>query len=159
MNAYNYTGYQPAYGGSYYQPQPQPITTAQYGQYGYANQYQQPVIQQSIDEISGKTVDGIDVVKGVNADLSGRPAYYPKADGSEIYCKRINPSTGASVIQTYRLVDYENKPQPEEQIFSAISQLRNDLTNEITDLKNTVLDGLTSPNIATSRTPAKGVAK
>lgn len=156
MNAYNYTGYQPSYGNSYYPSQP--VNMPQYNQYGYGNQYQQ-IPQQPIDEISGKTVDGIDVVKGINADLSGRPSYYPKADGSEIYCKRINPSTGASVIQTYKLVDFENKQQPEEQIFSAISQLKSDLTNEISDLKNTILDGLTAPSTNAPHPPVKGGVK
>lgn len=164
MNPYNYTGYQPAYNGAYYQPQP--VNTTQYNQVNPTNQWSQPMqpmiqqpMQQPMDEIMGKTVDGIDVVKGINADLSGRPAYYPKADGSEIYCKRINPTTGASAIQIYKLVNAENKQPPEEQLFSAITQLRNDLTNEISDLKNTVLDGLTTPNASASRTPVKGVAK
>ena len=51
MNAYNYTGYHPSYGNSYYPSQP--VNMPQYNQYGYGNQYQQ-IPQQPIDEISGK---------------------------------------------------------------------------------------------------------
>lgn len=129
---YGYTNYPNGYNGNYYQPQYQNLP-----QYSY---------QQPVDAISGRTVDSIDVVRGINADLSGKPSYYPKADGSEIYCKRINPSTGASVIQTYTLADQNSQNSAENQLFSAISQLKTDLSNEIIDLKNTVLDGLTMPS-------------
>lgn len=129
---YGYTNYPNSYNGNYYQPQYQNLP-----QYNY---------QQPIDAISGRTVDSVDVVRGINADLSGKPSYFPKADGSEIYCKRINPSTGASVIQTYILADQNNQNSAENQLFSAITQLKTDISNEISELKNTVLDGLITPS-------------
>lgn len=129
---YGYQGYMNPYGANYYQPQ-----MSMSGQYNY---------QQPVDGISGRMVDSMDVVRGINADLSGKPSYFPKADGSEIYCKRINPQTGASMIQTYILAEQSGQDKQESQLFTAISQLRTDITNEITDLKNTVLDGLTMPS-------------
>lgn len=39
MNVYNYTGYQPSYGNSYYPSQH--VNMPQYNRYGYGNQYQQ----------------------------------------------------------------------------------------------------------------------
>lgn len=140
---YGYQGYSNPYNGNYYQQQI-PMTP----QYNY---------QQPVDGISGRMVDSIDVVRGINADLSGKPSYFPKADGSEVYCKRINPQTGASMIQTYVLSDQNAQNTQESQLFTAFTQFKNDISNELSDLKNTILEGLTTPSSQVS--PAKGGIK
>lgn len=140
---YGYQGYSNPYSANYYQSQ-MPMTP----QYGY---------QQPSDGILGRMVDSIDVVRGINADLSGKPSYFPKTDGSEVYCKRINPQTGASMIQTYILADQNAQNTQESQLYAALAQLKTDISNELLDLKNTVLEGLTAP--ATEITPAKGGGK
>lgn len=140
---YGYQGYSNPYSANYYQSQ-MPITP----QYGY---------QQPSDGILGRMVDSIDVVRGINADLSGKPSYFPKADGSEVYCKRINPQTGASMIQTYILADQNAQNTQESQLYAALAQLKTDISNELLDLKNTVLEGLTAP--ATEISPVKGGGK
>lgn len=137
---YGYQGYTNPY-NNYYQPQ----IAAQYG------------YQQSVDSISGRMVDSIDVVRGINADLSGKPSYFPKADGSEIYCKRINPQTGASMIQTYILTDQNAPSTQDTQLYTALAQFKTDISNELLDLKNTVLEGLTAPSAEISS--AKGGVK
>lgn len=135
---YGYQGYSNPYNGNYYQPQ-MPVTP----QYDY---------QRPIDSISGRMVDSMDVVRGINADLSGKPSYFPKADGSEIYCKRINPQTGASMIQVYTLSDQNGQNTQESQFYTALAQFKADISNELSDLKNTVLEGLTTPSTQVSST-------
>lgn len=129
---YGYQGYSNPYSGNYYQPQ-MPVPP----QYDY---------QRPVDSISGRMVDSMDVVRGINADLSGKPSYFPKADGSEIYCKRINPQTGASMIQIYTLSDQNGQNTQESQLYTALAQFKTDISNELSDLKNTVLEGLTTPS-------------
>lgn len=130
----------------------------QFGYNGYSqypqqqiqqNQFQQPYQQYGLqnDMLGGKIVDSIDVVKAINADLSGKANYYPKSDGSEIYCKRINPQTGASGIQTY-ILKQENDIgviTTEQQITVLINDLKQDIFGQIAELKNLVLDNITTP--------------
>lgn len=137
--SYSNFGYPQPYSPVYFQPQ------TYTGQYFPNNQ---PVMQSQpqSDEVLGKIVDSVDVVRSVNADLNGRPYYFPKVDGTEIYCKRINPQTGASMIQTYALVNEGKSQSQDTQFSSALSQLQKELSGEISDLKNIVMDYLTSPS-------------
>lgn len=147
--SYSINGYPQPYNPVYFQPQ------TYTGQYFPNNQ---PIMQSQpqSDEIFGKIVDSVDVVRSVNADLNGRPYYFPKVDGTEIYCKRINPQTGASVIQTYALVNEGSTQNQDNQFSSAISQLQKELSGEISDLKNLVVDYLTAPSKANTQ-PKGGV--
>lgn len=116
-------------------------------QYGYQTQYQQTIqpqqqIQQEV--LNGKYVDSIDVVKASNVDMSGNLTWYPKSDKSEVYCKGLNPNTGSSYILTYKLVETE---EPKSTIYtSQIDSTLLSLKNEIAELKNLVLESLTSPS-------------
>lgn len=134
----NFQGYQ----NQNYQPNQQFC----YQQNPYQNQqYQQQYIPN--DVLGGKIVDSIDVVRAINADLSGKANYYPKSDGSEIYCKRINPQTGASGIQTYILrqeVDnnVSNNQVCNEQISTMLTSLKQDLFGEISSLKDLFIESM-----------------
>lgn len=137
--SYSNFGYPQPYNPVYFQPQ---TYTGQY----FPNNQTVMQSQPQSDEVLGKIVDSVDVVRSVNADLNGRPYYFPKVDGTEIYCKRINPQTGASMIQTYALVNEGNSQSQDTQFSSALSQLQKELSGEISDLKNIVMDYLTSPS-------------
>ena len=41
--------------------------------------------------LNGEVVDGIDVVKAKNVDMSGHISFYPKSDMTEIYTKQLQP--------------------------------------------------------------------
>lgn len=59
--------------------------------------------KQSNNYIQCEYVDSIDVVKGQNCDMTGRPILYMKTDGSEIYRKQLNPSTGSGDLYIYHV--------------------------------------------------------
>lgn len=99
----------------------------------------------------GEVVDGIDVVKAKNVDMSGHISFYPKSDMTEIYTKQLQPD-GTSRIVTYKAVAPENQqgaqqPVTLETLNMMLVQLKSDLVQEISALK-----GMVPP---TPETPAK----
>lgn len=105
-----------------YQPQPQYNPMAPYqdrlaqlqGQYNQQSQYN-PVQQNQTYGLNGEIVDGIDVVKAKNVDMSGNVTFYPKSDMTEIYTKQLQ-SDGTSRIVIYRAVQpEESKPEQAQQ--------------------------------------------
>ena len=107
---------------------------------------QQPMVQQNQTmSLNGEIVDSIDVVKAKNVDMSGNVTYYPKSDMSEIYTKQLQMD-GTSRIVTYRAVQPETEAKKEQTqtavdmnvINGMFGQLRADLLNEISDLKDLV---------------------
>lgn len=117
------------------QAQQQQFNQSQYGQ-------QMPV--QPIG-LNGEVVDSIDVVKAKNVDMSGNVTFYPKSDMTEIYTKQLQ-ADGTSRIVTYRAIQPESESQKEQKqasvdmntINGMFGQLRMDLLNEISDLKDLV---------------------
>ena len=107
---------------------------------------QQSIIQQNQPiGLNGEIVDSIDVVKAKNVDMSGNVTFYPKSDMSEIYTKQLQMD-GTSRIVTYRAVQPETEAKKEQTqtavdmnvINGMFGQLRADLLNEISDLKDLV---------------------
>ena len=105
-----------------YQPQPQYNPMAPYqdrlaqlqSQYNQQSQYN-PVQQNQTYGLNGEIVDGIDVVKAKNVDMSGNVTFYPKSDMTEIYTKQLQ-SDGTSRIVIYRAVQpEESKPEQAQQ--------------------------------------------
>lgn len=64
----------------------------------YQNPYQQKAIAQNLN---GKVVDSLEVVKAMDIPMDGQSYYFPKADGTEIYCKRWN-ANGTTSITAYK---------------------------------------------------------
>ena len=93
--------------------------------------------------LNGEIVDGIDVVKAKNVDMSGNVTFYPKADLSEIYTKQLQMD-GTSRIVTYRAVQPETTAQKDRKsdsdvdVVGMFGQLKTDLLQEISDLKDMV---------------------
>lgn len=126
-----------------------------YGQnnYGYQNQYQtnpynmnqyyqQPQQQTQQEVLQGCIVDSMDVVKSRNCALDGSITYYPLSDKSEIYTKQLNPLTGSAMLLKYKLVTGEDeKAIDNDNLEKIMSQLR----DEVVELKNLILEGITSP--------------
>ena len=79
----------------------------------YQQSLQQPVAgtQMSLaNQMSalGKIVDSIDVVKATDIPIDGNTYYFPKADGTEVYCKQWLQN-GTTRILTFKPV-FEDNP-------------------------------------------------
>lgn len=124
----------------------QPMDRLQQLQQNYQNtipQYQQPqMAQQQMYGLNGEIVDGIDVVKAKNVDMTGAVVYYPQSNGEAIYTKQLQPD-GTSRILTYRI----SQDMPKEQVQKSMNpdvlnemfvQLRQDLLSEINGIKEMI---------------------
>ena len=114
-------------------------------QYNQQPPYNQMAQQAQPIGLNGEVVDSIDVVKAKNVDMSGNVTFYPKSDMTEIYTKQLQ-ADGTSRIVTYRAIQPESESQKEQKqasvdmntINGMFGQLRTDLLNEISDLKDLV---------------------
>lgn len=87
--------------------------------------------------LSGEIVDGLEVVRAKNVDLSGAVTYYPKADLSEIYTKQLMPD-GTSRITTYKAVRPEEEKATVQQPYVDIQTLNSMLGQ----MKAEILQGI-----------------
>lgn len=112
-----------------------------------APQYQLPMQQTFPNQMVGNTpivqglpgqiVDGIDAVKAKDVDMSGTATWYPKADGTEIYRKQLQPD-GRSQTLVYKLASPESTEQANIQsgfdanaLNDLFSQFKKDIIAEI----------------------------
>ena len=100
----------------------------------YQQSLQQPVAgtQMSLaNQMSalGKMVDSIDVVKATDIPMDGNSYYFPKADGTEVYCKQWLQN-GTTRILTFKPV-FEDNPN---NLSSDTEKLKISLSDEVTDV-------------------------
>ena len=93
----------------------------------YQQSLQQPVSQAQMSAI-GKIVDSIDVVKATDIPMDGNAYYFPKADGTEVYCKQWLQN-GTTRILTFKPV-FEDNPN---NVSSNTEKLKFDLSDKATD--------------------------
>ena len=136
----------PAYTPTQYgqiNPYPDRLAQLQAQQQQYGQPQYNPQMQTQPIGLSGEIVDGIDVVKAKNVDMSGNVTFYPKADLSEIYTKQLQLD-GTSRIVTYRAVQPETTAQKDRKsdsdvdVVGMFGQLKTDLLQEISNLKDMV---------------------
>ena len=110
--------------------------------------YQQPVQLTKPNNLLGKSVDNIDVVKAMDIPLDGSISYFPLTDGSAIVSKQLQID-GTSKITIYKPI--EEKETPKEEIkyitqdeldeylnkfdFDSINDELKDIKKEIKDIK------------------------
>ena len=94
----------------------------------YQQSLQQPVSQAQMPAI-GKIVDSIDVVKAADIPMDGNSYYFPKADGTEVYCKQWLQN-GTTRILTFKPV-FEDNPN---NVSSNTEKLKIGLSDEVTDV-------------------------
>ena len=78
----------------------------------YQQNLQQPIVPAQTpvsNQMSalGKMVDSIDVVKATDIPMDGNAYYFPKADGTEVYCKQWLQN-GTTRILTFKPVFEDN---------------------------------------------------
>ena len=94
----------------------------------YQQSLQQPVSQSQMSAM-GKIVDSMDVVKATDIPMDGNSYYFPKADGTEVYCKQWLQN-GTTRILTFKPV-LEDNPN---NVSSDTEKLKISLSDEVTDV-------------------------
>ena len=100
----------------------------------YQQSLQQPIVTTQTpvsNQMSalGKMVDSIDVVKATDIPMDGNAYYFPKADGTEVYCKQWLQN-GTTRILTFKPV-FEDNPN---NLSSDTEKLKISLSDEVTDV-------------------------
>ena len=100
----------------------------------YQQSLQQPIVPTQTpvsNQMSalGKMVDSIDVVKATDIPMDGNAYYFPKADGTEVYCKQWLQN-GTTRILTFKpaFEDNTNNVSPDTE------KLKISLSDEVTDV-------------------------
>ncbi len=99
----------------------------------YQQSLQQPIVptQTTVsNQMSalGKMVDSIDVVKATDIPMDGNTYYFPKADGTEVYCKQWLQN-GTTRILTFKPVFEDNT----NNVSSDTEKLKISISDEVTE--------------------------
>ena len=100
----------------------------------YQQSLQQPIVPaqtQVSNQMSalGKMVDSIDVVKATDIPMDGNAYYFPKADGTEVYCKQWLQN-GTTRILTFKPV-FEDNPN---NVSPDTEKLKISISDEVTEV-------------------------
>ena len=100
----------------------------------YQQSLQQPVVptQMSVaNQMSalGKMVDSIDVVKATDIPMDGNTYYFPKADGTEVYCKQWLQNGTTRILTFKPALDTEDN-----NVLNADEKLKIVLSDEATEV-------------------------
>ena len=98
----------------------------------YQQSLQQPVVPTQMSGANqmsalGKMVDSIDVVKATDIPMDGNAYYFPKADGTEVYCKQWLQN-GTTRILTFKPILEDNT----NNLLSDTEKLKISLSDEVT---------------------------
>lgn len=98
----------------------------------YQQSLQQPLVPTQMSGANqmstlGKMVDSIDVVKATDIPMDGNTYYFPKADGTEVYCKQWLQN-GTTRILTFKPVSEDNPTN----LSSDTEKLKISLSDEFT---------------------------
>ena len=100
----------------------------------YQQSLQQPMLPTQMSGTNqmsalGKMVDSIDVVKATDIPMDGNAYYFPKADGTEVYCKQWLQN-GTTRILTFKPV-FEDNPN---NLSSDTEKLKISLSDDVTEV-------------------------
>lgn len=101
----------------------------------------QPYIQpipQTTNQVGllGKSVDSIDVVKGMDIPLDGRISYFPLTDGSAIVTKKLQ-NDGTSKMIVYKPVEENLQESPKYITLDEFKEMISDIDfDELKELKD-----------------------
>ena len=100
----------------------------------YQQSLQQPIVPTQMSGANqmsalGKMVDSIDVVKATDIPMDGNTYYFPKADGTEVYCKQWLQN-GTTRILTFKPV-FDDNPN---NLSSDTEKLKISLSDDVTEV-------------------------
>lgn len=124
----------PQMNSNYQMPVPNPYMDRMAQLQQYQQNLQQPIVPAQTpvsNQMSalGKMVDSIDVVKATDIPMDGNAYYFPKADGTEVYCKQWLQN-GTTRILTFKPA-FEDNPN---NLSSDTEKLKISLSDEVTDV-------------------------
>lgn len=100
--------------------------------------YQQPIQLAKPNNLLGKSVDNIDVVKAMDIPLDGSISYFPLTDGSAIVSKQLQ-NDGTSKMVIYKPVNEEENETIQFATLDDIQEAINDIDlSDIQDLKEDI---------------------
>ena len=103
-----YQAFYPQMNNNYQTPTQNPYMDRMAQLQQYQQSLQQPLVPTQMSGANqmsalGKMVDSIDVVKATDIPMDGNAYYFPKADGTEVYCKQWLQN-GTTRILTFKPV-------------------------------------------------------
>ena len=123
-------------------PYPDRLAQLQAQQQQFNQPQYNPQIQGQPMGLNGEIVDGIDVVRAKNVDMSGNVTFYPKADLSEIFTKQLMPD-GTSKIVTYRAMQSDQNEQRDVAQYATVQNINDMFAQFKNDLMQNILDNFT----------------
>ena len=128
-----YQTFYPQMNNNYQMPMQNPYMDRMAQLQQYQQSLQQPIVPTQTpvsNQMSalGKMVDSIDVVKATDIPMDGNAYYFPKADGTEVYCKQWLQN-GTTRILTFKPV-FEDNPN---NLSSDTEKLKIGLSDEVTE--------------------------
>ena len=158
-----YPTFYPQMNNNYQMPMQNPYMERMAQLQQYQQSLQQPVVPTQMSGANqmsalGKMVDSIDVVKATDIPMDGNAYYFPKADGTEVYCKQWLQN-GTTRILTFKPV-FENNPN---NVSSNTEKLKISISDEVTEafmkrfdeLEKRFDDLMTKPTTKTTATRTK----
>ena len=129
-----YQTFYPQMNNNYQMPMQNPYMDRMAQLQQYQQSLQQPLAPTQMSGANqmstlGKMVDSIDVVKATDIPMDGNTYYFPKADGTEVYCKQWLQN-GTTRILTFKPV-LEDNPN---NVSSDTEKLKISLSDEVTDV-------------------------
>ena len=129
-----YQAFYPQMNNNYQTPTQNPYMERMAQLQQYQQSLQQPIVPTQTpvsNQMSalGKMVDSIDVVKATDIPMDGNAYYFPKADGTEVYCKQWLQN-GTTRILTFKPVFEDNT----NNVSSDTEKLKISLSDEVTDV-------------------------
>ena len=129
-----YQAFYPQMNNNYQMPMQNPYMERMAQLQQYQQSLQQPIVPTQTpvsNQMStlGKMVDSIDVVKATDIPMDGNAYYFPKADGTEVYCKQWLQN-GTTRILTFKPV-FEDNPN---NLSSDTEKLKIGLSDEVTEI-------------------------
>ena len=129
-----YQTFYPQMNNNYQMPMQNPYMDRMAQLQQYQQSLQQPMLPTQMSGTNqmsalGKMVDSIDVVKATDIPMDGNSYYFPKADGTEVYCKQWLQN-GTTRILTFKPVFEDNT----NNVSSDTEKLKIGLSDEVTEV-------------------------
>ena len=129
-----YQTFYPQMNNNYQTPMQNPYMDRMAQLQQYQQSLQQPMLPTQMSGTNqmsalGKIVDSIDVVKATDIPMDGNSYYFPKADGTEVYCKQWLQN-GTTRILTFKPV-FEDSPN---NLSSDTEKLKISLSDDVTEV-------------------------